>query len=149
MTSASLPSVPRPNPLYGILLPFPIVCFILTLATDLAYWQTGNLLWKTFSEWLLLVAMVFGGLAAAVGTLEILLRGSVRRLGSAWLQALGFAVVLVLGLWNNLIHARDGWNGVVPTGLVLSAATVVVLFLTVSIGRAALSRAPIGMHAHA
>ena len=44
------------------------------------------------------------------------------------------AVVLLLALVNNFVHARDGWIGVVPTGITLSAATVLLMIVTGFLG---------------
>ena len=36
----------------------PIACFPLALLSDIAYWQTSNLLWLHISEWLLLAGVI-------------------------------------------------------------------------------------------
>ena len=43
---------------------------------------------------------------------------------------LGNILVLVLSTFNALIHSRDGWTSVVPTGLVLSTIVVLILLIT-------------------
>jgi uncharacterized membrane protein len=43
---------------------------------------------------------------------------------------LGYLVVLVLAFFNMLIHTRDAWTSVVPTGIVLSLITVLLLPFT-------------------
>ena len=40
---------------------------------------------------------------------------------------IGNVVALVLAIVNMFVHSRDAWTSVVPTGLILSAATVVIL----------------------
>ena len=62
------------HPIHAMLVPFPIVCFTLTLLTDIAYWQTSNLMWLHFSEWLLLAGVVFGGFAALAGAVDMFRR---------------------------------------------------------------------------
>jgi uncharacterized membrane protein len=61
---------------------------------------------------------------------------------------LGNVVVLLLGLTNALVHAGDGWTAVVPYGLALSAATVVVMIGTVALGRALAYRQIAGGYAY-
>ena len=39
-------------------------------------------------------------------------------------------MALILATFNMLVHTRDAWTSVVPWGLVLSAAIVLVLILT-------------------
>ncbi|WP_375382205.1 DUF2231 domain-containing protein [uncultured Sphingomonas sp.] len=48
---------------------------------------------------------------------------------------MGLVVVLVLGLFNNLVHSRDAWTSVVPQGLIISLVTVLVLIPTLWLGR--------------
>ena len=133
------------HPINAALVPFPIVCFTLTLGTDILYWRTGTLMWQNFSDWLLLAGLVMGGLAALAGIWDLLARPVLRRRQMGWIHGVGNIVVLILAFFNNLIHSRDGWIAVVPTGLILSALTVLVLLCTVWIGRAMVYRHGIGV----
>ncbi|WP_118135519.1 DUF2231 domain-containing protein [Oceanicella sp. SM1341] len=117
------------------LTPFPAVCFTLALCTDIAYWQTSNLMWQNFSSWLLFAGLVVGGIAALVGLIELLARRGLRGDAHAWMHWAGIVVALLLALLNSLIHAGDGWSAVVPGGLVVSALTVVVLVFTAWLAR--------------
>jgi len=136
------------HPIHAMLVPFPIVCFTLTLLTDIAYWQTSNLMWQHFSEWLLFAGLVFGALAAIAGAVDFLFRRDVRATSGAWPHALGSVLVLVLAFINSFVHAADGWTGVVPWGLVLSALTVLVMILTNWFGRAMVYRHDAGVTRH-
>lgn len=136
------------HPIHATLAPFPIVCFTLTLLTDILYWRTSHLMWQYFSEWLLLAGLVFGALAALVGAADFLLRPAARAPGSAWPHALGGVIALILAFFNSLVHAADGWTGVVPYGLILSAATVLVLAVSDWFGRAMVFRHGIGISNH-
>lgn len=133
------------HPVHATLAPFPIVCFTLVLFADIAYWQTWNLLWQRFAEWLLFAGLVFGALAAIVGAIDFLVRREVRVPGVAWLHVLGSVVVLLLAFANSFVHARDGWTGVMPTGLILSAATVIVMMASDWFGRALVYRHGVGV----
>ena len=35
------------HPIHPMLIPFPIVCFVLTFISDLAFWKTSNDFWTT------------------------------------------------------------------------------------------------------
>ncbi len=105
---------------------FPIACFSLTLLTDIAYWQTSNLLWLHFSEWLLFAGVVMGALALIVRAVDWL----VRRVRHSWWAVLGAVVVLVLATVNSLVHTADGWTAVVPWGLTLSVVTILAMIVT-------------------
>ncbi|KAB0682104.1 DUF2231 domain-containing protein [Aureimonas leprariae] len=127
--------------LYAILAAFPIACFTLTLATDIAFWRTSNLMWQYFSAWLLCAGLVFGVLAALVRLFDFILRREVRAIGAAWAHAIVGAVVLILAIVNSFVHAGDGWTAVVPYGLALSAVTVVLMLVAAVLRRAMVSRA--------
>ena len=133
------------HPIHATLVPFPIVCFTLTLVTDIAYWRTGNLMWSNFSAWLLLAGVVVGGFAALAGMVDMLSRSRLRGLRTAWVHGLGNIVVLVLAVANCLVHTRDGWTSVVPQGLILSALTVLVMIFTVWLGRSMVFKHGIGV----
>ncbi len=136
------------HPLHATLVPFPIVCFTLALVTDVLYWRTANMMWQNFSAWLLFAGLVVGCVAALFGLIDLLSRGSLRRRARAWVHGIGNLVVLVLAFFNNLVHSADGWTAVVPYGLVLSAVTVLVLIVTVWLGRAMVFREAIGVSVH-
>ena len=144
---ASAAAIAR-HPIHATLVPFPIVCFTLTLLTDIAYWQTSYLMWQYFSEWLLLAGLVFGVLAAIVGAIDFMLRPRIRAQRPAWPHAIGSLVALALAVLNSLVHAGDGWTGVVPYGLILSGATVLVMLVTDWFGRAMVFRYGAGVSSH-
>ena len=133
------------HPIHATLAPFPIVCFTLTLLTDIAYWKTTDLMWQHFAEWLLLAGLVFGALAALAGAVDLLFRYDVRAQKPAWPHAIGGVVVLCLAFVNSLVHAGDGWTAVVPWGLTLSAVTVIILAVTDWFGRSMVFRHGVGV----
>jgi uncharacterized membrane protein len=102
---------------------FPVACFSLSVLTDIAYWQTSNLLWLHFSEWLLLAGLVFGVLAVIMAV--------IRRIAGAsdvvWLAVLGWILVLALAILNSLIHTADGWTAIMPWGITTSIVTLIVM----------------------
>lgn len=152
MNTPSTAAVLR-HPIHATLTPFPIVCFTLALLTDIAFWQTSNLMWQHFAEWLLLAGIVFGVLAALAGLIDFLVRPAVRArgpawphaIGPAWPHAIGSVVVLLLAIVNSFVHAADGWTGVVPYGLILSAATVLLMMVSDWFGRSMVFRHGIGV----
>jgi uncharacterized membrane protein len=105
-------------------------------------------MWQYFSEWLLLAGLVFGALAALAGAVDFLLRPAIRAAGPAWPHAVGGVIVLLLAFVNSFVHAADGWTGVVPYGLILSAMTVLVMVVTDWFGRAMVFRHGIGVRNH-
>lgn len=132
--STPAPLVVARHPVHAALAPFPAVCFTLALLTDVTYWQTGDLMWKNFSAWLLFAGLVTGVLAAIAGLVGLLLTRGRRRTG--WAHGILSLGVLLVAFVNNLVHAGDGWTSVVPWGVVLSAATVVLVVVAAWLGRA-------------
>ena len=124
------------HPVVRFLVAFPIACFSGALVTDIIYAQTADMLWADFSAWLLAVGMFFGVLAAIAGIVDLIAHRRVRPLRQAWPLIVGALVVLVLGLFNNLVHSRDAWTSIVPAGLALSVITVIVMLVTVWLGSA-------------
>jgi uncharacterized membrane protein len=118
------------QPFYRSLATFPASCFVGTLATDLAYWRTADMMWADFSAWLLTVGVLVGYAVVLVALIETFATRSPRRRLPTWAYAIGNLVALILATFNMLVHTRDAWTSVVPWGLVLSAATVLVVILT-------------------
>lgn len=134
--SLDLPGdVPRlvrfvPPPFHAFLFVVFATCFTAALLTDLAYWATALIDWANFSAWLISAGTILAWLFAIVGVIELIARPVLRRRRGVGAYALGNLVVLGLATLNMLVHARDAWTSVVPWGLALSAATVVVLLVT-------------------
>ncbi|NEJ73036.1 DUF2231 domain-containing protein [Rhizobium phaseoli] len=119
-------------PIQSLFVPFPFVCFTLALVTDIAFWQSGNLMWQNFSAWLLFAGLVFGALAVPAGLMD-LMRPRTRPLRPPVLSSLLYLIVLALAFANSLIHAGDGWTAVVPYGLMLSAATFLLCLMAAAV----------------
>ena len=120
----------RGHPLHPMLVSAPIICLGGTLITDIVYWCTAQMMWADFSAWLVTAGFILGIVAAILGLIDFLSDPRIRALRAARIHLIGNAVVLVLALFNMLVHSRDGWSSVVPYGLILSLLTVLVLGLT-------------------
>lgn len=133
------------HPIHPMLVPIPIVCFIGALVTDITYYVSAQMMWADFSSWLLIVGLVFGVLAAIAGLTEFLTNRLIRSQAPAWPHLLGNLGVLILAFFNALIHTRDAWTSVVPTGLILSIVTVLILPVTGWLGWALVYRHRVGV----
>ncbi|MBZ7927495.1 DUF2231 domain-containing protein (plasmid) [Ensifer adhaerens] len=119
---------PRYAP-HELIAAFAIGCMIGGLLTDIAYWKSAEFIWADFSTWLVSAAVVAAILAGVVALIDHLIFRS-RRSGPRPLNVAAGIVVLVLLIFNMMIHSRDAWTSVVPWGLTLSAVTVLVVLLT-------------------
>ena len=133
------------HPIHPMLVPIPIGCFIGALLTDITYYVTAEMMWADFSSWLLAVGFIFGVLAAIAGLTDFLGNRRIRMQAPAWPHLIGNLLVLVLSFFNNLVHSRDAWTSVVPTGLVLSALTVLILPITGWLGWSMVYRHKVGV----
>lgn len=115
--------------LASALVAVPAVCFSGALLTDLAYYASPDIQWANFSAWLLAVGIAFAGLALVVGLIARFIppRRTVTRGG--YLYFVAALIAMILSLFNNFVHSRDGWTSVVPTGLTLSALTVLFMVI--------------------
>jgi uncharacterized membrane protein len=107
-------------PIYLLLFPIPVVCFVAALVTDIAYANSAYLMWLHFSEWLIAAGLAFGCLAALVLLIEFFASRAIRTGSIGWTHLVLFYAALVVELINALIHTIDGWTAVVPTGMTLS-----------------------------
>ena len=115
------------HPIYSIIFPVPVVCFIGVLLTDIAYIESGgNLLWLAFSSWLLLAGLLSGAVAAIVLLIDFI-RGIPWEGG--WAHLLLFYVALLVELFSVFIHERDGWTAVMPIGLALSVVGMALMLI--------------------
>ena len=117
------------HPLLTLLVSFPIACLSFALLTDAIYVQTANVLWVDFSAWLLAIGLLGGVLAALAGLITIIRNRHSHSVRFVWPVALGGVLVLVIAFLNNLVHSRDGWTSVMPTGLALSVVTVLIMLI--------------------
>jgi uncharacterized membrane protein len=133
------------HPIHPMLVPFPIVCFVGTLLTDLTYWWTAEMMWADFSAWLVTVGVIMGWLAAIAGLTDFLGNRLVRKQPPAWWHFIGNAIVLILATLNMLVHTRDAWTSVVPLGLILSGVVVLILLFTGWMGWSMVYRYRVGV----
>lgn len=133
------------HPLHSMLLSVPITCFTGALITDIVYALTAEMTWTNFSAWLLAAGLVFAVLAFIAGLIDFLANRDIRQFRYAQLQLAGEFVVLVLALINSLVHTRDAWTSVVPTGLALSIVTVLVSLITGWLGGTLIYRHRVGV----
>jgi uncharacterized membrane protein len=135
------------HPLHPMLVPFPIVCFVLTLVFDIAYARTGEQQWANFSAWLLVIGLAFAALAAIAGIIDFFGDRRIRDLRAVWIHGIGNALAVVLSIWNAFVHSRDAYNSVVPVGLTLSAIVVLILLVTGWMGWEMVYRHRVGIRA--
>jgi uncharacterized membrane protein len=120
-------AVPATHRVHVILSAYPIACFTGALVTDIVYARSDNMMWANFSAWLIAAGLVMGALAALAGIVDFLIYR--RRRPGGWLHGIGSIVMLFIALANELVHSRDAYTSVVPTGLTLSAIVALLVLV--------------------
>jgi uncharacterized membrane protein len=118
-------------PIYLLLFPIPVVCFVAALLTDIAYAKSATIMWLNFSEWLIAAGLLFGALAAIVLIVEFLASRAIRTGRTGWAHLVLFFAALIVELFNAFLHTRDGWTAVVPGGMTLSVVGVLLALAAV------------------
>jgi uncharacterized membrane protein len=136
----------RARPLHVMLVPIPLFCFIATFFTDLVYWQSTNMLWADMSAWLLTVGLIVSVFAVIAGFIDFVRDPRIRQLRPAWIHVLGNVTALVLSIFNALVHTRDAYTSVVPTGLILSGLVALIVLVTAWNGWSMVYRHGVGVH---
>jgi uncharacterized membrane protein len=110
------------------------------LLTDILYALSADMIWADFSAWLLAVGFGGGVLAAIAWTINRIRHRSSYSSRATAIHIIGSLVVMGLAGINNLVHSRDAWTSVVPEGVALSVATVLLMLLTFWLGSRQLYR---------
>ena len=129
---------PRRRPIHKMPASFSVAYFAGALITDLVYWQMPDVMWERFSIWLITVGLIMAGLATIAYVIDLLGGRQIDR--PAWPRAVGYALAVLLSLFNAFVHSRDGYTAVVPTGLTLSGLVIAVLILTAGVASALANR---------
>ncbi|HEX5237397.1 MAG TPA: DUF2231 domain-containing protein [Sphingomicrobium sp.] len=113
------------HPIHPMLIPFPIVCFIGVLVTDIVFLTNHIHGWATASRYLLAIGIVMGLLAALAGLTDFF--GDKRIQGSdAIKHMLANVTAVVLEIINLIVrlHTDAPIGGI---GIVLSVIVVLIL----------------------
>lgn len=137
---SSLPVKAGRRPFHEMLTPFPVAYFTGAFVTDLAYWQSANVMWERFSVWLIVAGLIAAIFVALAAIIDLVVHGQ----RPAWLHASAYVFAVLLSVINVLVHSRDAYTAVVPTGLMLSGIVFVVLLAATSAGWAFTSPRRVG-----
>lgn len=115
-----------PRPLHPFFIGLGGALLMAALFTDYLYSSNSLMQWANFSAWL-----IAGGLVLAlVAVVVLLIDFALGRVGSIrWLDFALLAAAAILSLVNVLVHTRDAWTSVVPTGITLSIIVTILLLV--------------------
>jgi uncharacterized membrane protein len=133
------------HPLHPFLAAFPITLLVSAFLTDVMFWRSGDMFWARGSLWLIGVGLLTGVVAAMAGLVDFLAVRRARALAAGWVHFIGNDVALVITAWNFWQRTEDLTGVIVPTGLILSGAVVLILSVTGWLGGELAFRHHIGM----
>jgi uncharacterized membrane protein len=119
----------RIEPLRGILMAFPIALFTSAVVSDIAYLNSAQMQWSNFSAWLIVGALVFGGLAGLWAIVDLALSWRTPARRAAVIHVAALALAWILGLINAFKHSQDAWSSVGAFGLTLSILSMLLVLV--------------------
>ena len=133
------------HPIHPMLIPFPIVCFVGTLVTDIVYSRNLDDGWATASHWLLGIGLATAALAAVAGLTDYLGDNRIRGMGDALKHMLANVAAVVLEAVNLVLRLGNN-DFIASTGIWISAVVVLMLLYSGWKGGNLVYRHGIGVH---
>ena len=122
------------HPIHPMVIAFPVAALMAAPLADLAARGSADPFWRRAGRWLLLGGLTSGLAASAVGMVDYLAIGRVRRLPSAHVHAAGNALAMLITAANLARRPRDDSRAPDRTDVGLSLATVALLGATAWLG---------------
>jgi uncharacterized membrane protein len=115
------------HPIHPMLVMFPVVLLIAVLVFDIMFAATGNYYWTSFGLVALALGIVTALFAAVFGLIDYFGDRQVRALRSANRHLLANLAVVTIAIANLLWRYTGGPEWILDIGIILSAATVLLL----------------------
>jgi len=120
------------HPLHAIFLAFAFPMYLAAWLSDLVYMRSFQVQWLNFSQWVMVGALLFGGLALLWSLIDLIRARPIDKGRHATYFVL-LLVVFVVGFINELIHAKDAF-ATMPEGMYLSFILSALAFAASWIG---------------
>lgn len=118
------------HPLHAMSVAFPVALTFCAFGADALYWWSGEERWAWAALWASGTAFLFGLLAGASGTAELLMVPGIRIRAAAWTHFV-IAVMLLALLGLNWGWRMTGYEAaVLPWGILMSGFAVIVVSAT-------------------
>jgi uncharacterized membrane protein len=131
------------HPIHPMLVPFPIVCFILTFVLDIFYVR-GNTDVAASTNWLLIIGLIMAALAAVAGLTDFF--GDKRIQGADAIKHMLANVTAVLLEAANLVLRWNDPEFIASTGVYISGLVVLILLYSGWKGGDLVYRHGVGVH---
>jgi uncharacterized membrane protein len=118
------------HPLHAMTVAFPVALTFCAFGADLLYWWSGQERWAWAALWATGTAFLFGLLAGASGTMELLMVPGIRIRAAAWTHfVIAVMLLSVLGLnWGWRLTGYE--SAILPWGILMSGFAVVIVAAT-------------------
>ncbi|MCP1315530.1 MULTISPECIES: DUF2231 domain-containing protein [unclassified Halomonas] len=116
------------HPLHPVMIHFPVAALMALVASDLAYWYTGDPFWVRSGLWLAGVGAFGGWFASIAGIIDLVSVSRIRRLITGWSHAIVAVVMLSLASLNWLLRLNSP-EAILPWGLAVSLVTGALIAL--------------------
>lgn len=111
---------------FELLNPLPIGFFTAALVFDIIYLYSQQIFWTQAASWLIAFGLVIAVIPRLINLVQVWITGAYAQGSAVKIHFWAYLVAVVLAIVNAFIHSRDAW-AVVPTGVILSALTVILL----------------------
>ena len=115
------------HPIHAMLVSFPVAFTLGGLATDLAYWWSGDVFWARASLWMIGASFIMGSLAGLAGTLDFMIVHKIRRHVASWSHFIAAVMLISLIAANWWYRVSDHEASLLPWGLFMSAVSALSL----------------------
>jgi uncharacterized membrane protein len=133
------------HPIHPMLIPFPIVCFIGVLVTDIVFLSNHDAGWATASRYLLAIGLVMAALAAVAGLTDFMGDDRIRGSSDALKHMLANVTAVVLEIVNFFVRLNNN-DAIGKMGVYLSVSVVLILVYSGWKGGDLVYRHGIGVH---
>jgi uncharacterized membrane protein len=133
------------HPIHPMLIPFPIVCFIGVLVTDIVFLSNHDAGWATASRYLLAIGLVMAALAAVAGLTDFMGDDRIRGSSDALKHMLANVTAVVLEIVNFFVRLNNN-DAIGKMGVYLSVIVVLILVYSGWKGGDLVYRHGIGVH---
>ncbi len=114
------------HPIHPMLIPFPIVCFIGTLVTDIVFLSNHDPAWAIASRYLLGIGIVMAALAAVAGLTDFMGDTRIRHASDALKHMLANVTAVILEIVNFFLRLHSD-AAIGRVGVYLSVIVVLIL----------------------
>jgi uncharacterized membrane protein len=118
------------HPIHPMLIPFPIAFLVGAFLADVLFAMNGDVFWARAATYLLGAGIVMALLAAVFGFIDFFGSPRIRDISHAWQHMFANLLAVVVAAVNFVLRIGGNADSVLPTGIVLSGITVLILLFS-------------------